>query len=217
MYISESVKEGLREYAGQCVQIDAKSVHQPINPGDGLIGKFTYLGPAPDPPVYRPVDGLSLSAAGAFAEGQPPCMKMTIRNAGDNDVTVRAEAYAPTLLVRKAAEKTHVYPPSDGPSFALITRQGFALGDDEPRVSGIGTVAATDLKWRIDEALPDKFVLKAGETRDVKITFELPEGEYDFLAGYGGGVHEYRCIAGNLVAFDVDRDGKGSLVTIEGR
>ena len=44
MYVSEKTKEGLRKYAGQAVAIDAKEVDQPHNPGDGLIGKFEYLG-----------------------------------------------------------------------------------------------------------------------------------------------------------------------------
>ncbi len=42
MYVSEKTKESLRKYAGQAVQIDAKEVYQPINPGDGRIGKFEY-------------------------------------------------------------------------------------------------------------------------------------------------------------------------------
>ena len=53
--------------------------------------------------------------------------------------------------------------------------------------------------------------------RSVTIRFELPEGEYDFLAGYGGGVHESKGIASILVAFDVDKDGNGTLVKIQGR
>jgi len=38
MYISEAVKEKLRPYRGQSVEINATDVYQPVNPGDGLIG-----------------------------------------------------------------------------------------------------------------------------------------------------------------------------------
>jgi hypothetical protein len=35
MYVSDRVKENLRSYSGRSIEIDAKEVHQPINPGDG--------------------------------------------------------------------------------------------------------------------------------------------------------------------------------------
>ena len=35
MYISERTKEKLREHTGKSIQIDAKKVSQPRNPGDG--------------------------------------------------------------------------------------------------------------------------------------------------------------------------------------
>src|SRR5437870_9088382 len=40
MYISEAVKDDLRSYGGQAIQIDALDVLQHVNPGDGLIRKF---------------------------------------------------------------------------------------------------------------------------------------------------------------------------------
>ena len=43
MYVSEKVKNGLRPFAGRAVQIDAKKVNQPENPGDGLITQFEYF------------------------------------------------------------------------------------------------------------------------------------------------------------------------------
>jgi hypothetical protein len=59
--------------------------------------------------------------------------------------------------------------------------------------------------------------LKPKEKRTVTITFDLPEGEYDFLAGYGGGVHAGKGIASNLVAFDVSPKGKVTIVKVKGR
>src|SRR5579863_6398400 len=49
MYVSDSVKDQLREYEGQAIEIDALidalEVKQPINPGDGLIRRLKILGP----------------------------------------------------------------------------------------------------------------------------------------------------------------------------
>jgi len=60
MYVSEKTKEELRAYAGQSIQIDAKEVCQPKNPGDGRIGKFEYLGPAPETRSWVKLKGLRL-------------------------------------------------------------------------------------------------------------------------------------------------------------
>src|SRR3954463_6580247 len=49
-YISEKIKEDLRARAGTAVLITATEVHQPSNPGDELISKFTGLAPAPAAP-----------------------------------------------------------------------------------------------------------------------------------------------------------------------
>ena len=46
-YISEKVKEDLRTYKGQAIQVDALDVFQPKNPGDALIRKYKIIGPAP--------------------------------------------------------------------------------------------------------------------------------------------------------------------------
>ena len=46
MYVSRNVKEIFRPYAGRAMEIDAKDVWQPMNPGDGLIRKLTVVGEA---------------------------------------------------------------------------------------------------------------------------------------------------------------------------
>jgi hypothetical protein len=70
MYISENVKEGLREYEGQAILLDALEVRQPKNPGDGLITKYKVLGPAPHAASHSVVptvpEGLVLTANGPF-------------------------------------------------------------------------------------------------------------------------------------------------------
>ena len=55
-------------------------------------------------------------------------------------------------------------------------------------------------------------MLGIGEPLEVALNFRLPHGEYQFMAGYGGGVHAGRALASNLAGFDVDADGRASLV-----
>jgi hypothetical protein len=60
-------------------------------------------------------------------------------------------------------------------------------------------------------------VLQPNATFELRLSFKMPAGEYEFLAGYGGGVHAWQCIASNLVAFDVAADGTAKLVKVAGR
>jgi hypothetical protein len=212
MYVSEKVKGKLREYGGTSVRIDAKEVSQPMNPGDGLITDLAYLGAAPPAQNWVVLDRLSLQAVPASQEGEKPAIDIVVKNRGDRDITVFSAELAPTLLAKNPGVAV-----SDGPSFALITRQGFLVGGAEPRTKGSGVHGGQPYAWKADAALPQQFALKPGEERKVRVTFELPAGEYDFLAGYGGGVHEGKGLASNLVAFDVARDGKAKFVKVPGR
>src|SRR5215469_3796731 len=62
MYVSDSVKDQLREYEGQAIEIDALEVNQPTNPGDGLIRHLKILGPAESKQAWYTVEGISLDA-----------------------------------------------------------------------------------------------------------------------------------------------------------
>jgi hypothetical protein len=68
-----------------------------------------------------------------------------------------------------------------------------------------------------DKPLPDSFTLKPQQKYSFKISLVLPRGEYDFLCGYGGGVHYEKSLASNIVAFDVDENTRATLVSISGR
>lgn len=213
MYISEDVKENLRKYAGNPVQINATKVFQPINPGDGLIKEFEYLGPAREKRKWVSLAGLKLKSFPAFEDGEKPSVTMELLNAGEEDLEVFSSELAPTLLTTQSS-KTRTFSPSDGPSIALITRQSFCVGGSEYRWEGGGVTQGGRCSWTIrkENALPRKFVLKAGQEKQIVITFDLPEGEYEFLCGYGGGTHGSKCLASNLVYFDVDKNSKGMIV-----
>lgn len=210
MYISEQTKEKLREHAGKSIQIDAKKVSQPMNPGDGLISELVFL--KSPPPMGRnppPLSGLTLRAVADFKDGEKPSINIVLANAGKEEVRIQSTELAPTLLMKAAGTSS-----ADGPSFALVTRYSFISKGEEPRMSAKGVSAGRPYSWQIDKEVPVSFILKPGEERRVKITFDLPTGEYDFLAGYGGGVHEDKGLASNLVAFDVGDKG-GQLVSVK--
>ena len=163
------------------------------------------------------LDDLSIQVSPTFANGERPSINLSIVNTGAKEVTVFSSELAPTLLAKKTGRESP-FATSDGPSFALITRQAFSVGPHrEARTSGRVIQDGRSYGWAADARLPDTFVLKQGEGQSVTIRFEVPEGEYDFLAGYGGGVHEGKGIASSLVAFDVDKDGNGTLAKITGR
>ena len=122
---------------------------------------------------------------------------------------------APTLLTRRREAKNSVEAlipsPSDGPSIAVITRQSFEIGStDEPRWQGNG--------WSIgkENALPHDFMLGPNEKKVIEVCFDLPDGQYEFLAGYGGGGHKSKCIASNLSAFDIE-NGKAKVADVGSR
>ena len=96
---------------------------------------------------------------------------------------------------------------------ALITRKSFYA-----RWQGKGVIHDKPYSWTIgkENALPHDFILDAGKTRNIRIHFDLAPGKYDFLSGYGGGVHDGKGLSSNLTAFDVDKDGKAKIVTIKG-
>lgn len=213
MYISEKVKQQLLPYKNKPIQIMATDVYQGTNPGDGLIVKFKYLGAAPPPWIDE--TGLLITTSPAFHNGKQPSIMIDVTNTGKKELRISSEELAPTLLTTKTKKK-FMFNPSDGPSLAMVTRVSFWLrGDEAPRWNGKGVTDEKSYLWSIGKshALPKYFSVKPGETRQIKISFQLPKGEYEFLCGYGGGVHEYKCVTSNLTPFDVDKEGKGKIAT----
>jgi len=212
MYISEGVKEQLRPEAGKCVQIDATEVDQPINPGDGLIKKFKLIGPAPAAKEWESPVGFQLLIEPTFKSVQKPTFIIHVKNVTASALTLHLDSLAPTVLAKNDAGGDK-WSPSDGPSSAVVTRDSFWV--NESRIHG-----ATDT-WHWDVSKPNGFEqtmqVPAGGSLDISIAFALPQGQYDILAGYGGGVHDGQCIASNLVAVDVQKDGTASLVKMAGR
>lgn len=211
MYISENVKEQLRAHAGKCVQIDATDVVQPMNPGDGLIRQFKVLGAAPEAKEWESLDGLKLSVVRVFEDGHTPEFLIRVENIGDKPCVLRMNSLAPTVLKGKPTGRIGLNP-SDGPSFAAVTRQSFWIDLDGPRMQETNGT----WQWRVTspEKLNSSVSLDPKATFELRLSFSLPPGEYDFLTGYGGGVHENQGIASNRIGFDVRQDGTAVEVKV---
>jgi hypothetical protein len=212
MYISESTKEKLRPYAGEAVQIDATKVSQPVNPGDGLVLQYTLLGPAPEDPEGSILNTIDLEAVSAVAERNRPDFDVTLRNAGDDPATIHPGIIGPTLL---GLTTDMPFAASAGKSVAWFTR--IDLGPNLPRnsqqrwtIEGHTTVSSFSIdpscRWT------DNFQLAPGQSAKCRIHFDVPAGEYQFLFGYGGGVHEFASEASNAISFDVDQTGAAHIV-----
>ncbi|MEO8206016.1 MAG: hypothetical protein ABI615_07530 [Chthoniobacterales bacterium] len=209
MYISEKVKEQLRPYAGQAVRLDAKEVIQPVNPGDGRIEKFTYLGNAPEIQNSK-MKEVQLSAQLVSKYGSKPILRINICNNGKSSVKIQSSELAPTLLTGKDSEWESSFNPSDAASYALVTRRDLGTtGSNFSNWSGEGGGAKKTYSWTIGEenALPQSFVLEPGKSKIVDICFKLLGGEYEFLCGYTDDGSSRKCLTSNLVAFDVNEKG----------
>ncbi len=207
MYVSRKIKEQLRPYEGQSIQVKALDVFQPENPGDGLIRKLKYLGPAPSSKHLDKLKNISLKSHIYTPRGKHPIGVITIRNQGLKQLRLSGQHLAFTVLT-KTPKKTAAWIASDGPSFALITRVNFELRDTDFRWHGRGVSAGIPYSWTTgkDMALSESFMLTPGAEKQIEIHLDLPDGQYNFLCGYGGGVHENNCLTSNCSSFDI-QDG----------
>lgn len=212
MYVSHKVNEPLRKYQGHAIVIDALSVAQPMNPGDGRINRFRVIGAATSRRPQVQLDGLSLRVSPRFTAGSRAFV-LEIRNQGKRKVEMHSSELALTLLGSKT-ERNRAFDPSDGLSTALITRTSFR----DSRRSGTSNNPDDGCFWTIgDRPLPGVFTLKPRQEYSITISLTVPPGEYDFLCGYGGGVHYDKSLASNIVAFDVDENRRATPVNISRR
>jgi hypothetical protein len=200
MYVSKSIKELLRPYRGKSIEIDAKDVYQPMNPGDGLIRKLVVLGESKDNPQSPSVLGVRLRAAVTNGDGVPRAT-IEIANTGHAPITIHSDALGFAVIVHGNSFNYWPLCLSDGTSCAAITRAAMNFSGGKYRIGD------TVWGWQVKSAdrLPGNFTLESGEIRKTSLTLELPAGSYQFIAGYGGGVHSGPCAASNAVSFDVDR------------
>lgn len=220
MYITERKKELLRKYKGQSVLIDAKEVSQPMNPGDGLITEFEFLGKAEAKENLPQVDGLKLTVVPKFQTTSRAEFELAVENQSDKTISVITREIAPTVFGEKS--ESDYFSPSDGKSTAKITRFNLESAKTWKREATYSKKNAEGKEIRETESysvevkdidsLPKSFQLRAEEKRQFIIALNLPAGDYDFLFGYGGGVHEGKSLASNIISFSVDKTGKAILI-----
>ena len=213
-YISEAVKEQLRPYAGQAIQIDVTEVDQPMNPGDGLVKSYAILGEAPDDPSDPIAHKIVVKGEPAFDGKSAPIFDISVRNLSLERVSISPTEVGLTLLgINQAAFMST----SDGKSVAWITRADLApRGPDQTVTSSwTSTVAGKTVYAKYNAVEPCSFQNRVELTSDqsvsCRVRLDVPNGEYQFMAGYGGGVHAWKSIVSNAVSFNVDAAGVATV------
>jgi hypothetical protein len=212
MYVGEDVKEELRPYGGESVQIDASEVLQPMNPGDGLVKKYEVVGPAPSSSDLI-IDGVKIEAASDFDANRTPAFVIQVRNDGNAVVEIANSAIGPTLL---GANKGVPFSASDGKSVAWVTRSPLVTRPLQPSTrSWTSTADGSTISpnYTVDQTceLLDRFDLGPGQDMKCRINFKIPAGQYQFIVGYGGGVHQSNSLISNAISFSVANDGAAVL------
>ena len=208
-YVSNEVKEGLRAYRNQAIQIDASDVMQPINPGDALIRKYRIIGPALEDSREPAVEGIHISIENDFDRDHATAFLITIENLSNVPVQIDSTTIGPALLGPKDDSP---FNPSDGKSMAWITRCDLSASPNWSRTITVNhrTVSAGySIDPNDNESI--RFTLNPGESKQIHINFHLPSGRYQFLVGYGGGVAVGKSLASNAISFQVDSDGSAVL------
>jgi hypothetical protein len=219
-YVAEEKKELLRKYEGQSVSVYAEEVIQPLNPGDGRITEFKFLGAAETTKDWPPVEKLKLTAVPIFDGKNRVEFGLEIENLGDKTVSVATSEIAPTLFGER--DENYGLSPSDGKSEAKITgcniknannfrsERGFTTTDPGGRL-----VRMTEkFALTVADADPaaDSFQLAAGQKSRFVVSLDIAPGNYEFLFGYGGD-HRGKSLVSNRVSFSLDENGKARVLT----
>jgi hypothetical protein len=157
------------------------------------------------------LDGLKLISQPDFGPQRTATFLIELRNSGNQAISVNSSEFGPTLL---GLSPKGLLSASDGKSGAWITRADLLNGtwweseNDGVKYSASYTI---DLKSRP----PERFQLAPAESMKVRVTFKIPAGQYQFVVGYGGGVHEEKSLASNAISFDVNDRGVATLAKPE--
>jgi hypothetical protein len=210
-YISDGVKNKLRPFKGKAMEIDALEVSQAENPGDALVRNYKIIGPAADNHRWVSLDGLELLAKTDFGTEGTANFLIELRNSGNKAVDVNTSEFGPTLL---GLNRNVPFGASDGKSVAWITRAGL-LNPTSWKSENDGVKISAGFLIDPKTRPPERFQLAPGESVQVRVTFQVPPGQYQFIVGYGGGVHEEKSLASNTISFDLNDKGVASLAKPE--
>jgi hypothetical protein len=217
-YIASGLKEKLRKYDGQEVIIYANDVVQPMNPGDGRITDFKFLGIA-EPGAGKPLtNALRLKMTPQFQSGESK-FELEIENLSGKTLDLRSSDISPTLFGEKHGDR--FFSPSDGKSEAVITRCNLQTARQQVTIKSIVMKNAngeiiSSRKFSLGAAdpgffsFPDSFKLAAGASKRFTISFDIPSGLYDAIFGYSEGA-EGATLVSNKVSFSINENGKASV------
>jgi hypothetical protein len=213
-YISEAVKEELRPYAGNAIEIDVTEMTQPTNPGDGLVNSYVILGPAPDDPSEPITNKVEITVEPGFDGKKAPTFVITLRNDSGQPVPVSPSEVGITLLGRNRGVALSA---SNGKSVAWITRADLVPHGPNGMAesSWKSTVDGKTVYAKYSAAQPCAFrtriELDAYGSVSCRVRLDVPTGDYQFMSGYGGGVHAWKSITSNAVSFNVDAAGVATV------
>jgi len=206
-YISESVKENLRPYSGKAIQIEASQVFQPNRAEDTQIRQYTITGPATAPQFIK-LDGLDLHVKAAFEADRRPRFRIVIQNNGPSVVTVLTQQAGITVLRNRKLSSG----PSDGRSDAVITRSSLFQTSATREWASDGQLFRASFAIEGEAVMPDYIKLLPGHFRSYAVALDISPGQYQFVFGYGGGVHQEASLLSNAISFDVSPEGLTSIV-----
>jgi hypothetical protein len=220
LYVSEAIKGRLREQAHKCIEIDATELIQ--HSEDARIQNLKVLGPAPAVEFGASPKGMRIVVAPAFADGQAPEFVVCVENTSQKPLLVDLEVLAPTLLGKRkpaADEFSRDFETADGPTEIVVGDQPFYWDKMQRARKGSGVSNGANCQWTVKQpaTLSEDVTIQPKGGFELRVSFALPTGEYDFLAGYGASFDNGESAASNLVAFDVNADGTARLVKIAGR
>ena len=212
IYIPERTKEGLRRWEGKAIELYAFEVYQPMNPGEGRIGKYKVLGLSKVKSKGVHLDGLVLSAAGPSGLQGQPSVEIEICNESAEPISFISSDVGISLLARKTDDS--IGSPSDGQSYAAITGATIAT---RAAFGAKGTRYYFTYSLDKNRLPPRSIQLRPREAWRTAIIFDVPPGEYEFFLGYGRGGRREKSVVSNLVAFDVHEDRTVTGVPIPDR
>jgi hypothetical protein len=205
-YVADSVKSELRPYRGKAMQVDASQVVQFENPGDAVILKYTIIGSAPDNRRGPVTDGLVLSTLSDFDSHGTPTFTIKIGNEGSSTIEIDSSEIGPTLM---GSTRSVMAMTSDIHS-AAWNRRG-SLVDASAWSSTVDGVNISATYIIEPPLLPRRFDLRSNSSIEARITLKVSPGQYQFMVGYGGGVHEEKSIASNAISFELSNHGVATL------
>ncbi len=186
-----------------------------MNPGDGLVKSYVILGQAIDDPSNPITDKVEITVEAGFDGKKAPVFVITLRNKSLQPVPVSPSEVGITLL---GMNRGAVFSASDGKSEAWITRADLVPHGPNgvAESSWTSTVDGKTVYAKYNAAQPCYFrtrvELAAYQSVSCRVRLDVPAGEYQFMAGYGGGVHAWKSIASNAVSFNVDVAGVATVV-----